>query len=73
MSNGQKVTIFDDDEKVATITKIGKNVYIFAKSARVWREMSKLVKRANPTNAAFMKRVLSFAHEYHYSTESVSF
>lgn len=71
----QKLTVFDDDAKIATITIINGGIFIFARSKREWNEMNRLVKSGydvEPDDSNFLGHVAKRAHSYNYSTELVN-
>lgn len=66
----QKLTIFDDSEKVATIT-LAENgsIFIFARSSREWSEMKRLSTYVKSNDKKYLEKIAKFAQDYNYNTE----
>lgn len=65
----KKLHIFDDGEKIATITQIDSSFFVFARSNREWHEIKRLADSFNPKKKKFLEDIATKAHEYNYSTE----
>jgi len=66
----RKLSIFDDDVRVATITTIGSSIFIFARSSREWSEMRRLIDQVDP-GVNLLERAATIAHSYNFSTELI--
>lgn len=67
----RKLHIFDDGEKVATITQIDSSFFVFARSPREWGEMKRLADSFNPKKKKFLEQIADKAHNYNFSTELI--
>lgn len=82
----RQLSIFDDQELVATITVIGENAFLFACSSREWSDINRWLKqgfhrfdkkkrkqiKVNPQDIDFLERVAERAQGYNFSTELVN-
>lgn len=76
-----KLTIFDDDLKVAQISVINDKLFIFARSQRIWKEMklltgykfTRMIKKkfvdVKVQDKDFLEHVAERAQGFGYSTE----
>lgn len=67
----RKLNIFDDGERVATITLIDSSFFVDARSSREWTEIKRLADSFDPKKKKFLEQIAAKAHEYNYSTELV--
>jgi hypothetical protein len=65
----KKLSIFDDNILIATITQIDSGILIFARSSREWSEMKRLSTYVDLKNKKYLKKLAEKAHEFNYSTE----
>jgi len=72
----RKLTIFDDNVRIATISIIDGKSFLFARSSREWSEMKRLLdsseklKEADP-EVDVLQNLISMLHNFNYSTELI--
>jgi len=62
----RKLNIFDDGEKIATITQIDSSFFVFARSSREWSEMKRLSRHLSS-----LEQIADKVHNYNFSTELI--
>jgi len=69
----RKLSIFDDGQRIATISYVDGSVFIFARSSSEWSQMKRLTSYINLNDKEFLEKVASKAHEFNYSAELSDF
>lgn len=67
----RKLSIFDDNERIATITQIGSSIFLFARSPREWNSMKRLMDTFDKEDKLYLESVAKLANNYDFSTELV--
>lgn len=80
------LNIFDDNVKIATISIIGNDVFIFARSSREWCDVKRwidqgfyrldkatdLYEKVNPQDTNFLELLADRAHGFDFNTELIN-
>jgi hypothetical protein len=67
-----KLSIFDGDTRIATITQDDGSIFIFARSNREWHDMKRLIDsgyKVTSKNSKFLEQVALRAQSFNYNTE----
>ncbi len=67
----RKLSIFDDNERIATITQIDSSIFLFARSSREWSMVKRLMRSYDQKEEYFLESVATLANGYNFSTELI--
>ena len=65
----RKLSIFDDNKRIATITQIDSSIFLFARSNREWHDIKRLMGNYDIKDEYFLESVATLAQSYDFSTE----
>lgn len=67
----RKLSIFDDNVRIATITQIDGSIFLFARTSREWSMVKRLMGSYDKQDEYFLESVATLANSHDFSTELV--